>query len=46
MSLLGVEGARKRARELADQAAGRLAQFGERAELLCDMAQFVVDRRS
>ena len=29
-----------------DQAAGRLAQFGERAGLLCDMAQFVVDRRS
>ncbi|HEY7689626.1 MAG TPA: farnesyl diphosphate synthase [Dongiaceae bacterium] len=46
VSLLGVEGARKRARELADQAAGRLAQFGNRAELLCDMAQFVVDRRS
>jgi farnesyl diphosphate synthase len=46
VSLLGVEGARKRARELADQAAGRLSQFGARAELLCDMAQFVVDRRS
>lgn len=46
VSLLGVEGARKRARELADQAAGHLAQFGARAELLSDMAQFVVDRRS
>jgi farnesyl diphosphate synthase len=46
VSLLGVEGARKRARELADQAAGHLAQFGVRAELLSDMAQFVVDRRS
>jgi len=46
VSLLGVEGAHKRAQQLADQAAERLAQFGERAELLCDMAQFVVDRRS
>jgi farnesyl diphosphate synthase len=46
VSLLGVEGARKRAMELADQAAGHLSQFGARAELLCDMAQFVVERRS
>ena len=46
VSLLGVEGARKRARELADQAAAHLAQFGARAELLSDMAQFVVERRS
>lgn len=46
VSLLGVEGARKRAQELAGQAAGRLAQFSNRAALLCDMAQFVVDRRS
>jgi farnesyl diphosphate synthase len=46
VSFLGVEGARKRARELADQAAGHLAKFGTRAELLCDMAQFVVERRS
>jgi farnesyl diphosphate synthase len=46
VSLLGVEGARKRARELADRAAGHLAQFGARAELLSDMAQFVVERRS
>lgn len=46
VSLLGVEGARKRARELADQAAAHLAPFGARAELLADMAQFVVERRS
>jgi farnesyl diphosphate synthase len=46
VSLLGVEGARKRARELADQAAAHLAPFGARAELLSDMAQFVVERRS
>jgi farnesyl diphosphate synthase len=46
VSLLGVEGARKRAQELAGHAADRLAQFSNRADLLCEMAQFVVDRRS
>jgi len=46
VSLLGVEGARKRAQDLAEHAADRLAQFSNRADLLCDMAQFVVDRRS
>ena len=46
VSLLGVEGARKRAKELAVHAADRLAQFSNRADLLCEMAQFVVDRRS
>ncbi|MFM9842980.1 MAG: polyprenyl synthetase family protein [Dongiaceae bacterium] len=46
VSLLGVEGARKRARELADRAAGHLAMFGTRAELLSEMALFVVERRS
>jgi farnesyl diphosphate synthase len=46
VSLLGIDGARKRAQELAAQAANRLSRFGPRAELLRDMAQFIVERRS
>jgi len=46
VAVLGVEEARRRAKAIADRAAGHLAAFEERAELLCDMAQFVVNRRS
>ena len=34
------------ARTIADRAASHLAGFEERADLLCEMAQFVVNRRS
>jgi len=46
VAVLGVDEARRRARAIADRAASHLAGFEERADLLCAMAQFVVNRRS
>ncbi|MDX1710396.1 MAG: polyprenyl synthetase family protein [Rhodovibrionaceae bacterium] len=46
VDLLGVEGARRRAGELADSAVGYLAGFCGRADPLRDVARFVVERRS
>jgi farnesyl diphosphate synthase len=46
VAVLGVDEARRRAKAIADRAAGHLAGFEERADLLCEMAQFVVNRRS
>jgi farnesyl diphosphate synthase len=46
VAVLGVEEARRRAKAIADRAASHLAGFEERAELLCEMALFVVNRRS
>ncbi len=44
VSLLGVERARDQASMLADQAAGHLDMFGDKAEPLRDLARFVVER--
>ncbi|TDI63419.1 MAG: polyprenyl synthetase family protein [Alphaproteobacteria bacterium] len=46
VKLLGRDGARNKARELADSACARLDLFGDKAEPLRQVAQFVVDRRS
>lgn len=46
VSLLGVAGARARARELADAACASLAPYGAAAEPLKDAARFVVERRT
>jgi farnesyl diphosphate synthase len=46
IAVLGIEEARKRARLISDRAAAHLDMFGPRADLLRDMAQFVVNRRS
>ncbi len=46
VSILGPEGARARAVELADRAAARLDRFGEPAKLLRAVARFVVERRA
>jgi farnesyl diphosphate synthase len=46
VSILGVERARAQAQLLVSQAAAHLDLFGERAELLKQAAQFVVDRRA
>ena len=46
VAVLGVEEARRRAKAIADRAASHLAGFEERAALLCEMALFVVNRRS
>ena len=46
VSLLGVEEARRRARELKDLAISALDPFGERAEPLRSIANYIVDRSS
>ena len=46
VSLLGVDGARKKANALVDEAVGHLSVFDERADLLRQTARFVVDRRN
>ena len=46
VALLGMEGARREAADLAARAASRLDIFGEKADLLCATARFVVNRRS
>ncbi len=46
VSILGVDRARAQATRLAEQAISHLAIFGEKAELLCKAARFVVERRS
>lgn len=46
VSLLGVERARAQARLLADQAVAHLDLFDEKADLLRDVARWVVERRT
>jgi geranylgeranyl diphosphate synthase type II len=46
VALLGLEGARLRARELRDLAVAALAPLGERAEPLRRIAHYIVDRSS
>ncbi|MEM9318024.1 MAG: farnesyl diphosphate synthase [Pseudomonadota bacterium] len=44
VSLLGLEAARNRAKELSEEAIAELAPFGEEASVLRDLARFIVDR--
>jgi farnesyl diphosphate synthase len=44
VSLLGLDGARLRARALADEAEAALAPYGARAETLRAAARFVISR--
>ena len=46
VAILGVEGARERARMLAEQAQAHLELFAERADALRALAEFVINRRS
>ena len=46
VSLLGVERAREQAAMLSDQAQEHLKHFGEKADPLCALAHFIVNRRS
>ncbi|MBF0093469.1 MAG: polyprenyl synthetase family protein [Alphaproteobacteria bacterium] len=46
VSLLGVERARAQASMLVDQAVSRLESFDEKADLLRDVAKFVLERRN
>jgi len=46
VSILGVDGARERARMLAGQAQAHLELFGERADALRALAEFVINRRA
>ena len=44
VTLMGVEGARAQAEALVEQAVGHLAQYGEEARLLAELARFIVER--
>jgi len=46
VSILGVERAQAQARLLVAQAIRHLELFGEKADLLCQAARFVIDRRT
>ena len=46
VSILGTERARSQANRLADQAIAHLSIFGDKAEHLCQVAKFVVERKS
>ena len=45
VSLLGADEARRRAGDLAERAAGRVAPFGRKAEALQALARYVVERK-
>lgn len=44
VSLLGLDGAKSRARELVDEACAALSPYGPRADTLRDCARFVITR--
>jgi farnesyl diphosphate synthase len=46
VSILGLNGARKQAKALVEQAIGQLEDFGAAADLLRQVAHFVVERKS
>ena len=46
VSLLGIEKARQQADMLSEQAAGHLEIFGDKGDLLKQMARFIVERRA
>ncbi len=46
VSILGVDVARRKATELIEQAVSHLAPFGKQADLLCQAAHFVLERRT
>jgi len=46
VKLMGLEGSRKEARRLVDEAKGALAPFGDRAAPLLAIADFIVDRKN
>jgi farnesyl diphosphate synthase len=46
VDLLGMDGARRRAAELVDEAIAALAGYGETSQVLADAARFIVERKS
>ena len=46
VGLLGVDGARAKAEALVAEAVAELAPFGDRAQLLRDVAQYIIDRKN
>jgi farnesyl diphosphate synthase len=46
VSILGTDGARRKAREISDRAVKHLDSFGKKGDLLAEVARFVVDRRT
>jgi len=45
VSILGLEGAKKRAQNLADQAKDQMVNFGDAADTLCHIVDFVLQRK-
>ncbi len=45
IDLLGLNGAKARARELVDEAVAGLAPYGDKAALLADAARFIIERK-
>ncbi len=46
VSILGLDGAKEKARILGERAKGHLAPFGENAQTLCDSVNFVLNRQN
>jgi farnesyl diphosphate synthase len=46
VDLLGLEGAKREAARLTDEAIAALAGYGKKAELLREAARYVISRRS
>ena len=46
VSILGLDRARKQAKMLVDQAIGHVDHFGQEADLLRDVARFMIERRT
>jgi len=45
VSILGLEGAKDRAKSLGDAAKGHLSPYGNKAQILCDTVDFVLERK-
>jgi farnesyl diphosphate synthase len=46
IDLLGLDGAKARARELVDEAVAVLEPYGNKADLLIEAARFIVERKN
>lgn len=44
VSILGLEGAKKRAAEMGERSKSHLEPFGEKSKILCDTVDFVLNR--
>ena len=45
VALLGLDGAKTKAQELIDESVAQMARFGKKGQTMCQIAQFIIDRR-